>query len=151
MKNIGYLGEGQLSRNMLWNMTEIVPTDHCIKDLIKLFHNSTHDKSHSFVSVMQHDDHRSQYEEKIILYLRLYHECYKAQTFSTLISTAKCNLVNLSVNNGFTLDRWKRGLSLMLKKTIGNLTIKKLRTLLLLEACFNALHKINFSGRIMPS
>ena len=37
----------------------------------------------------------------------------------------------------------------MLEKAPGNFTVKKLRALLLLEADFNTLHKINFNGRLM--
>ena len=39
----------------------------------------------------------------------------------------------------------------MLEKSPGNYTVEKLRALLLLEADFNGLHKINFNGRLMPS
>ena len=39
----------------------------------------------------------------------------------------------------------------MLEKSLGNFTVEKLRALLLLEAYFNGLHKINFNGRSMPS
>ena len=39
----------------------------------------------------------------------------------------------------------------MLEKYLGNFTVEKLRALLLLEADFNGLHKINFNRRLMPS
>ena len=39
----------------------------------------------------------------------------------------------------------------MLKKAPGNFLVEKLRVLLLLEAHVNALHKINFNGRLIPS
>ena len=38
----------------------------------------------------------------------------------------------------------------MLEKSPGNLRVEKLRAILLLEADFNGLHKINFNGRLMP-
>ena len=38
----------------------------------------------------------------------------------------------------------------MLEKYPGNLRVEKLRAILLLEADFNGLHKINFNGRLMP-
>ena len=39
----------------------------------------------------------------------------------------------------------------MLEKYPGNFTVEKLRAMLFLEEDFNALHKINFNGRLMPS
>ena len=60
-------------------------------------------------------------------------------------------MVNLAVKNGSPLERWKRGVSVMLESSPGNYTVEKLRALLLLEADFNGLHKINFNGRLMPS
>ena len=40
-RDLGHSGEGQLSRNMLWSMKEIVSTNESLKDLMKLFHNSS--------------------------------------------------------------------------------------------------------------
>ena len=38
----------------------------------------------------------------------------------------------------------------MLEKVAGNVNVQKLRTILLLEADFNAMHKIIFSNRLIP-
>ena len=38
----------------------------------------------------------------------------------------------------------------MLEKSPGNFKVDKLRAILLLEADFNGLHKINFNGRLLP-
>ena len=81
----------------------------------------------------------------------LHYGCYKAHDFRTLISTVKCHLINLAVKNGTPLGRWKRDLSVMLEKHHGIFLVEKLRALALLKADFNALHTINFNGRLMPS
>ena len=39
----------------------------------------------------------------------------------------------------------------MLEKSPGKILVSKLRAILLLEADFNALHKIIFNGRILPT
>ena len=39
----------------------------------------------------------------------------------------------------------------MLEKAPEKCLVEKLRALLLLEVAFNALHKINFNGRLMPN
>ena len=39
----------------------------------------------------------------------------------------------------------------MLENDPGNFKVENLRTTLLLEVDFNALHKINFNSRLMPS
>ena len=38
----------------------------------------------------------------------------------------------------------------MLEKVAGNIDVQKLRAILLLEADFNALHKIIFNNRLIP-
>ena len=57
VQNLGYSGEGQRSKNMLLNRKEIETTDEHLKDLMKLFNNSTHTKMHSFVTVAQWNEH----------------------------------------------------------------------------------------------
>ena len=44
-----------------------------------------------------------------------------------------------------------KGLSVMLEKVLGKLSVSKLRVILLLEANFNTLHKIIFNRRILPT
>lgn len=39
----------------------------------------------------------------------------------------------------------------MLEKSLSNFLAEKLRAILLLEVDFNALHKINFNSRLMPT
>ena len=63
----------------------------------------------------------------------------------------KYHLVNLALKNGVPLRTLKRGLFIMLEKAPSNFLVEKLRALLLLEADFNALHNINFNGRLMSS
>ena len=66
------------------------------------------------------------------------------------IAEIKCKLVKLAVQGGQPLTRWIKGVSVMLDKVIGNIDIQKLRDILLLEADFNALHKIVFNNRLIP-
>ena len=47
--DLGYSGEGKLSRIILWNNADILSSDGHLKDLMKLFHNSTHTRMHTFV------------------------------------------------------------------------------------------------------
>ena len=39
----------------------------------------------------------------------------------------------------------------MLEKSKGNIQVEKLRAILLLEANLNAIHKIIFNGRVLPT
>ena len=81
----------------------------------------------------------------------LHYGPYIAHTFSPVASSVKWDLVNLALKNGSPLERWIRGVLIMLEKSPGNSTVEKLRDLLLLEVDFNGLHKNNFNGRRMPS
>jgi hypothetical protein len=47
------------------------------------------------------------------------------------------------------LERWSRGLSVMLEKTLGNTLVTKLRVILLMEADFNATNKIIYGNRML--
>ena len=42
-------------------------------------------------------------------------------------------------------------MSVTLEKSAGNVNVQKLRAILLLEADFNAMHKIIFNNRLIPS
>ncbi len=44
------------------------------------------------------------------------------------------------------LERWSRGLLVMLEKTIGNTLVTKLRAILLMEVDFNATNKIIYGS-----
>jgi hypothetical protein len=55
----------------------------------------------------------------------------------------------LVVNKGIVFDRWVRGLSVMLEKLFGCALITKLRSILLMEANFNATNKIVYGNRML--
>ena len=44
-----------------------------------------------------------------------------------------------------------KGISVILEKLAGDVNVQRLRTILLLEADFNAMHKIIFNNRLIPS
>ena len=46
--------------------------------------------------------------------------------------------------------RWKRGVSVILEKSPGNINVQKLRAVFMLEADLNVLHEIIFNGRMTP-
>ena len=75
---------------------------------------------------------------------------YKAHTEMHAIAEMKHKLVNLALKSGQPLKRWIKGVSVMLEKVACNINIQKLRAILLLEADFNALHKIEFNNRLIP-
>ena len=55
----------------------------------------------------------------------------------------------LVINNGVVMERWARGLSVMLEKLFGCALITKLRSILLMEADFNATNKIVYGNRML--
>jgi hypothetical protein len=55
----------------------------------------------------------------------------------------------LVINNGVVMERWARGLSVMLEKLFGCALITKLRSILLMEADFNATNKIVYGDRML--
>jgi hypothetical protein len=57
--------------------------------------------------------------------------------------------VSVVIAHAIQLERWSRGLSVMLEKTLGVTLITKLRAILLMEADFNATNKIIYGNRMM--
>ncbi len=57
--------------------------------------------------------------------------------------------VTVTLAHAIQLERWSRGLSVMLEKTLGVTLVMKLRAVLLMEAKFNATNKILYGNRMM--
>jgi hypothetical protein len=61
---------------------------------------------------------------------------------SAYISYLQALQATLIVKQGIILERWSRGLSVMLEKIFGCSLITKLRLILLMEADFNSTNKV---------
>ncbi len=57
--------------------------------------------------------------------------------------------MTVTLAHAIQLERWSRGISVMLEKTLGVTLVSKLRAILLMEADFNATNKIVFGDRMM--
>jgi hypothetical protein len=69
---------------------------------------------------------------------------YIAGTWSNLVSHFHALKATLVTKQGIVLNRWSRGLSVMLEKMFGCALITKLRSILLMEVDFNAANIIVF-------
>jgi hypothetical protein len=59
--------------------------------------------------------------------------------------------VSVILAHAVKLERWSRGLSVMLEKTLGVTLVSKLCAILLMEADFNASNKIIYGVRMMKN
>ncbi len=59
--------------------------------------------------------------------------------------------VLVTLAHAIQLERWSRGLSVMLEKTLGVTLVTKLRTILLMEGDFNAANKMVYGVRMLNS
>ncbi len=59
--------------------------------------------------------------------------------------------MTVTLTHAIQLERWSRGLSVMLEKTLGVTLVSKLRAILLMEADFNATNKIVYGDRMMKN
>ncbi len=57
--------------------------------------------------------------------------------------------VTIVLAHAIQSERWSRGLSVMLEKTLGVILVTKLRAILLMEADFNLSNKIMYGIRMM--
>ena len=106
-------------------MAVLETRDERLKDLMKLFHNSPHSKKHPFVTVDQWNEHWSHSVEKTASSVSgLHYRHHIAHTSSPLVSLVKCDLSNLAVKNSTPLERWACGVSIMLEKSPGNVTVE---------------------------
>ena len=73
------------------------------------------------------------------------------QSTDSILTCVTHAIINLAIRNGAPLKQWIKGLSIVLEKEPGEILVAKLRATLLLESDFNALHKVIFGRRIVPT
>ena len=76
---------------------------------------------------------------------------YKAGAQSETISLFHTLKATILMKKGIVLDRWGRGLSVMIEKMFGCNLVSKLRSILLMEADFNFTNKEIFGCRMMSN
>jgi hypothetical protein len=76
---------------------------------------------------------------------------YIAGTDCDYISQFHALRVSLALKRGIALERWSKGLSVMLEKMFGVRLVSKLRAILLMEADFNAMNKEVYGVRMMDN
>ena len=59
--------------------------------------------------------------------------------------------ISIALNEGTTLSRWSKGLSVMLEKILGVKRVSKLRAIMLMEVDFNAANKIVYGDRMLDN
>ncbi len=77
--------------------------------------------------------------------------------FGHYIAGADCNYVSqfhalrvsLALKRGIALERWAKGLLVMLEKMFGVCLVSKLQAILLMEADFNAMNKEVYGVRML--
>jgi hypothetical protein len=76
---------------------------------------------------------------------------YIAGRKSDIVSKHDAMKSTICLKRGFSLDRWGRGLSCMLEKIAGCSLLSKLRSILLMEADYNANNKIIYGMRMLEN
>jgi len=150
LDQLGICGDTEAARSLL-NDSAIVDVSDLAK-ILSLFHKDNNLNIPSALSPSDWTTHWNQAtEETAFLISGLYFGHYKVQARDSTLVSIRCAIINLAIRNGLPLKRWLRGLSVILEKLPGKILVSKLRAILLLEADFNALHKIIFNGRILPA
>ena len=76
---------------------------------------------------------------------------YKAAASSDTLSEFHAIMTDIAYNGGHPLQRWTKGLSVMLEKIKGNIRVNKLRAILLMEADFNFANKLILGSRMIKN
>jgi len=66
---------------------------------------------------------------------------YKAGTHKECINVVHTALLAIPLKTGFSYNRWKKGINIMLEKSPGNFQVDKLQIILLFKVDFNQLNK----------
>jgi len=66
---------------------------------------------------------------------------YIAGTFNPEILVINAAMADTPLCTGFLYDQWKKGLNIMIEKTIGDFNVEKLHIILLFEVDFNSNNK----------
>ncbi len=90
-------------------------------------------------------------EDTSSLELGLHFGHYKVGSKSDIITHYHAAQVTVTLADTIQLERWSRGLSVMLEKTLWVTLVSKLRAILLMEADFNATNKIVYGNRLMKN
>lgn len=147
---LGLSGEGNLVKEILGSQSQLQQHPEA-QEVFELFQGSPHWRIATHITTKQWIEHWEKAKERTSSsYSGLHFGHYKAHTEMTEIAEIKCKLVNLAIKSGQPLTRWIKGVSVMLEKVAGDINVQKLRAILLLEADFNALHKIMFNNRLTP-
>jgi hypothetical protein len=70
---------------------------------------------------------------------------YKAASYHTMLLTMHAAYLTACAQKGIALTCWRIGLTVLLKKVVGNNFVHKLRAICLLEADFNWINKIIYA------
>ena len=76
---------------------------------------------------------------------------YIAGAESDIISHLHALMTSIAVRRGIVMERWSRGLSVMLEKMFGCTLVSKLRSILLMEADFNFANKMIYGVRMLDN
>jgi len=63
------------------------------------------------------------------------------RNFNLIIAVMNAKMAEMPLTTRYAPTRWKKGLNIMLQKQTGNLNVKKLRMIVLIEADFNMNNK----------
>jgi hypothetical protein len=74
---------------------------------------------------------------------------YKTAIKNDKLSELQAVSINITLNSGYSLKRWQKGLTVMLDKKKGVIKVNKLRVILLMEGDLNCANKTIFGKRMM--
>ena len=150
--SFGAFGDTKFCSELIAGTADLSRFPEDIQTMLQLFSTSTPMLTPYFINFQQWKDHWRQSKESTSSSISGRHFGHmKVTSQAEDISFLQIALINLSIKNKSILQRWARGLSVMLQKKVSSIRVDKLRAILLLEADINAVAKILFNTRLMPT
>jgi hypothetical protein len=153
--DIGYLGDTASTKAILEG-TYKFPPNMCPKTrlLCKLAHEIFSQKSmEDIATFIQTSDYQYYWKRANEFiqssYSHIHFGHHKAAARDRYLSALEAAKLSLATRSGIPLERWGSALTVLLEKEFGNIYIKKMRAICLMEADFNWLNKLIFAKRMM--
>jgi hypothetical protein len=155
--DLGFMGDTECAQKILEGTYEFPPdTDKWTKKILQEAHITFSQMSGTEIATMittedfqNHWQRVDENERTLSSFSGVTFSHYKAAAFHPMLSGMHAAYLTACTRKGIPLKGWGVGLTVLLKKIIGNNFVHKLRAICLLEANFNWMNKIIFAKRMI--
>ena len=149
---IGLCSQNQVVQMIISSNAKLQSSNEKLNTFISLLYKDNQIEINTRLEVERWKGYWNKSKKRIALsFSGLHFRYYKVMNEAYELAVYKVELANLAILNKSLLDRWLNRVSIMLLKKEADLSVSKLRAILLLEADYNAMNKILFNTHLILS